>query len=96
MIKGEETKIVVSCSLLLLLTIPSRFVLTCEQGFTFRIRNMLGLINYESLQVDVDTKVDDPLVNLHEDTSSTARTQSKDHVLENDQTVVEPIPTNQM
>ena len=51
---------------------------------------MLGLINYESLQVDVDTKVEDPLVNLHEDTSSTARTKSKDHVLENDQTVVEP------
>ena len=44
---------------------------------------MSGLINFENLQVDVHTK----------DTSSTARTKSKDHVLEDDQTVVKTKPT---
>ena len=63
--------------------------LTCG-GFTLRIRNMLALINYENLQVDVDTKVEDPLVNLHEDTSSTALTKSKDHDLENCQNPTQP------
>ena len=55
---------------------------------------MLGLINSKNLHVDVETYVEDPLVNLHEATGSTARIKSIDHELENDQSVVEPKPTN--
>ena len=54
---------------------------------------MLGLINSKNLHVDVETYVEDPLVNLHEATGSTARIKSIDHELENDQSVVEPKPT---